>query len=271
MLVFVATVDVQGEEPQGVVAALRELGCDLVICGFDLEEIDEAALQKSRPNLVIVEAADRMTTGVVCLGSLRALPPLAEVPALLAVTTSKLGMLDFSVFDDFVLVPVVPAELYARIRQLDWRTSSFAQEERLKIGDLVIDAAGYEAHLGARRLSLTHQEFELLKFLAQHRGKVFTREQLLSRVWGYNYYGGSRTVDIHVRRLRAKLGAAANLVETVRNVGYKLGVTGEPVGVAAPAREAASRLPQPVRRDVRAASAREAGRAGARAPRARSR
>jgi DNA-binding response OmpR family regulator len=117
----------------------------------------------------------------------------------------------------------VPAELYARLRQLDWRFASFKSDEVIKVGDLTIDLAGYEAHLRDRKLELTHQEFELLKYLAQHRGKVWTREQLLSKVWGYRYFGGTRTVDIHVRRLRAKMGAPADqMIETVRNVGYKM-------------------------------------------------
>lgn len=221
MRVLVATADMRGEDPQGVVAALRELGCDVVVTDFDLDGVHEADLARTPPNLLLVEAGDRLTSGVVCLKSLRALAVLADVPALVAVATSKLALLDFSIADDFVLLPVVPAELYARVRQLDWRTSSFTQEERLKLGELLIDVAGYEAFVGARRLRLTRQEFELLKFLAQNRGRVFTREQLLARVWGYRYDGGSRTVDIHVRRVRAKLGALADLIQTVRNVGYK--------------------------------------------------
>src|SRR5262249_34619446 len=125
--------------------------------------------------------------------------------------------------DDFFLVPVVPAELYARLRQVDWRLSSFNADERLKVDDLHIDLAGYEGHLRDRKLELTHQEFELLKFLAQPRGEVWTAEQLPWKVWGYRYFGGPRPVDIHVRRLRAKLGSPADqLIETVRNVGYKL-------------------------------------------------
>ena len=131
--------------------------------------------------------------------------------------------LDFSIgFDDFVLMPIVPAELYARMRQVDWRTATFGSDEVLKIDDLVIDIAGYEARIAGRRLELTHQEFELLRYLAQHRGRVFTREALLERAWGYRYAGGTRTVDIHVRRVRAKLGEQGSLIETVRNVGYKM-------------------------------------------------
>ena len=111
----------------------------------------------------------------------------------------------------------------ARVRQLDWRSATFGSDEVIKIGDLLIDIAGYEASWNGRKLGLTHQEFELLRFFAQNRGKVFTREQRLSKVWGYRYYGGSRTVDIHVRRVRAKLGpVAGGLIATVRNVGYKM-------------------------------------------------
>jgi len=121
------------------------------------------------------------------------------------------------------LKPVVPAELYTRLRQLDWRSATFGSDDLIKVESLVIDVAGYEARVEGRRLELTHQEFELQRFLAQNRGRVYSREQLLSKVWGYRYYGGSRTVDIHVRRLRSKLGAVAGgLIETVRNVGYKM-------------------------------------------------
>ncbi|MBL9015413.1 MAG: winged helix-turn-helix transcriptional regulator [Myxococcales bacterium] len=119
-------------------------------------------------------------------------------------------------------MPLVPAELYGRMRQLDWKTATFGSDEVLKIDDLVIDIAGYEVRIAGRRIELTHQEFELLRFLAQHRGRVFTREALLERAWGYRYAGGTRTVDIHVRRVRSKLGDMGSVIETVRNVGYKM-------------------------------------------------
>ncbi len=159
-----------------------------------------------------------------CVRRLGTYAPLTETPTLVAVSMQRLAGLDFSIgFSDFILKPVVPAELYTRLRQLDWRSATFGSDDLIKVDDLVIDVGGYEARVRGRKLDLTHQEFELLRFLAQNRGKVFTREQLLSKVWGYRYYGGSRTVDIHVRRVRAKLGAVAGgLVETVRNVGYKM-------------------------------------------------
>jgi DNA-binding response OmpR family regulator len=99
-----------------------------------------------------------------------------------------------------------------------------ARPELVEYGPLSLNLETYQASIGGRPLDLTYMEYELLKFLAQHPGKVFTREMLLSRVWGYEYYGGARTVDVHVRRLRAKLGEEhAALISTVRSVGYRFG------------------------------------------------
>jgi DNA-binding response OmpR family regulator len=202
--------------------ALRDLGCDVRAYGFDLG-FDEDDLARDPPQVLLVDARDRLEMAYATLKTLRDLPPLQSTPVLVGVTVQRLSSLDFRAGDDFLLVPVVPAELYARLRQLDWRFAAFSAADRTKVGDLEIDVAGYEVHLRDRKLDLTHQEFELLKFLAQNRGKVWTREQLLSKVWGYRYFGGTRTVDIHVRRLRAKLGSPADqMIETVRNVGYKM-------------------------------------------------
>ena len=106
------------------------------------------------------------------------------------------------------------------------RTRSSTRPEVVEYGDLVLNLETYQAALSGKPLDLTYMEYELLKFFATHPAKVFTREQLLSRVWGYEYYGGARTVDVHVRRLRAKLGEEhANLIQTVRSVGYRFGQT----------------------------------------------
>src|SRR4051812_24928445 len=154
--------------------------------------------------MVVIDADEELERGQRCLRKLADFAPLAEVPALIAVSVARLPALDFSAgADDFILKPIVPAELYGRLRQADWKSATFGSDEVIKIGDLHIDIAGWEARVRGRKIDLTHQEFELLRFLAQNRGKVFTREQLLQKVWGYRYYGGSRTVDIHVRRLRA--------------------------------------------------------------------
>jgi len=152
-------------------------------------------------------------------------------PVLLLVSGAQLADLELreDLFDDFCLAPFHPREVEARLRHLFWRTGRGARPELVEYGDLVLNLETYQAALGDRPLDLTYMEYELLKFFATHPGKVFTREQLLSRVWGYEYYGGARTVDVHVRRLRAKLGEEhAGLIQTVRSVGYRFGQTRSP-------------------------------------------
>ncbi|WP_336649893.1 response regulator transcription factor [Kocuria rosea] len=129
--------------------------------------------------------------------------------------------------DDVVLDTAGPAEVEARLRLASSRTAEVPEDDtRIRAGSVVIDDAAYSAHVNGQPLNLTYKEFELLKYLAQHSGRVFTRAQLLSEVWGYDYYGGTRTVDVHVRRLRAKLGADhEHLITTVRNVGYSFATT----------------------------------------------
>jgi DNA-binding response OmpR family regulator len=126
--------------------------------------------------------------------------------------------------DDVMLHNAGPGEVEARLRLAIGRRAAAtpAAAGEIRSGDLVIDEASYSARLRGRTLDLTFKEFELLKFLAQHPARVFTRSQLLQEVWGYDYFGGTRTVDVHVRRLRAKLGAEYELlIGTVRNVGYR--------------------------------------------------
>lgn len=228
VVVICAEPELARAAPDSIATILADLGCGVDLGRFDLGGLDLEAYIRRPPDLVVVDAGDELMRASRAIRKLRDGGPLVEIPALVATTVARLPALDFSVgFDDFVLLPIVPAELYARLRQLDWKTARFGSDEVFKIDDLVIDVAGYEAHVAGRRLDLTHQEFELLRFLAQHRGRVFTREQLLERVWGYQYAGGSRTVDIHVRRVRAKLGhAAGGLIETVRHVGYKMRAPG---------------------------------------------
>jgi DNA-binding response OmpR family regulator len=147
-------------------------------------------------------------------------------PVLLLATGAQLAELELreDLFDDFCLAPFHPRELEARLAHLFWRTGRGTRPELVEYGPLVLNLETYQAAVGGRPLDLTYMEYELLKFLATHPGKVFTRETLLSRVWGYEYYGGARTVDVHIRRLRAKLGEEhANLISTVRSVGYRFG------------------------------------------------
>jgi DNA-binding response OmpR family regulator len=210
------------ERPEGGAATLRELGCRVETADL-WDRLDAPTLAEDPPTAVLVEALDQVDAGRAALIRLRAAAPLAEVPILVAVTVSALQRIQASdAFDDLVLVPYVPVELYVRIRRAEWKRSEFESQERIKVGNAILDVAGHEVTVDGRNVILTHQEFALLSFLSSNRGRVFSRTQLLERVWGVNYYGGSRTVDIHVRRLRMKLGPENVPIETVRGVGYKM-------------------------------------------------
>ena len=147
-------------------------------------------------------------------------------PLLLIIRGSELQELELrdELFDDFCLDPFHPRELEARIKHMLASEIESITGERIEYGPLLLDLETYEASVDSQPLDLTFMEYELLRFLAASPGRVFTREVLLSRVWGYEYYGGARTVDVHIRRLRAKLGEEyASLIQTVRSVGYRLG------------------------------------------------
>ncbi|MBF8172964.1 MULTISPECIES: response regulator transcription factor [Streptomyces] len=146
-------------------------------------------------------------------------------PLVLVVTEGGLAAVtaDWGI-DDVLLDTAGPAEVEARLRLATGRQQISGDDSPMEIrnGDLSVDEATYSAKLKGRVLDLTFKEFELIKYLAQHPGRVFTRAQLLQEVWGYDYFGGTRTVDVHVRRLRAKLGPEhESLIGTVRNVGYR--------------------------------------------------
>ena len=173
----------------------------------------------------IVVADTEQDTAIALCRELRKRDVPVE-PLLLLVSGSQLDELDArdELFDDFLITPFHPRELEARLKHLLWRAGRGVRPELIEYGPLTLNLETYQAQISGRPLDLTYMEYELLKFLAGHPGKVFTRETLLNRVWGYEYYGGARTVDVHVRRLRAKLGEEhAHMIQTLRSVGYKLG------------------------------------------------
>ena len=149
--------------------------------------------------------------------------PLKDLPLVLLVTEAHLGRIDFGWgVDDYLTLPVSAKRLAERLHFLVWKLDRVSLKNGYSMGGLVIDFERYEVHVQGSPVDLTYKEFELLKFLATHPGKVFTREALLDKVWGYDFYGGSRTVDVHVRRLRSKIETRGTAyIETVRNVGYK--------------------------------------------------
>jgi len=130
-------------------------------------------------------------------------------------------------YDDFCLTPFHPRELERRLTHALWREGLADEPSELVVyEDLVLNVDTYQAAIAGEPLELTYMEYELLRFLASNPGRVFTREVLLSQVWGYDYFGGARTVDVHIRRLRSKLGEGhAGMIQTVRSVGYSLGTS----------------------------------------------
>jgi two-component system alkaline phosphatase synthesis response regulator PhoP len=173
----------------------------------------------------VVVAGEDMTAAVAFCRHIR----LREVPLsplLLIIRDDQVKelLLRDELFDDFCVLPAQPDELTARLQHLFWRNGLSLRPDLIEYGPLVLNLETYQAAVAGRVLDLTYMEYELLRFLAGHPAKVFTRETLLSRVWGYEYYGGARTVDVHIRRLRAKLGEEhAHLIQTVRSVGYRFG------------------------------------------------
>ena len=146
-----------------------------------------------------------------------------KFPVLVVVPGDDLTSFDPSMNpDEFILGPVRDEELNARIKQAIYRVNGAAESKVLSMGDLVVDLDRYDVTVAGRRVSLTYKEFQLLALLASNPGRVYTREALLSQVWGYDYLGGTRTVDVHVRRLRSKVEAPGrSFVETIWNVGYR--------------------------------------------------
>jgi DNA-binding response OmpR family regulator len=182
---------------------------------------DAAALAKAPVcDLIVVDARRDLVGAKAMCGILSTTG--STVPVMLVLTEGGLPVVtgQWGV-TDVILAEAGPAETDARIRLAMERRTDDPAQTKITASGVTIDEASYSAKVHGRPLDLTFKEFELLRFLAQHPARVFTREQLLSEVWGYDYFGGTRTVDVHVRRLRAKLGDSDSLIGTVRNVGYR--------------------------------------------------
>jgi len=206
-------------EPATVLPALDLLPHSVRTARRDVREL----ITGPSPEVVMVDARSELAEARATCRMLHASG--LGMPLLAVVTEAGLIALnaDWGI-DDVLLASAGPAEVEARLRLAVGRNSHAATHTNglIRAGDLTIDPDTYAAKLKGRPLDLTYKEFELLKFLAQHPGRVFTRDQLLREVWGYDYFGGTRTVDVHVRRLRAKLGAEHDsMIGTVRQVGYK--------------------------------------------------
>ena len=203
----------------GLVRALRDTGLEPVLVA------DAAAVAELEPEdgwgLVVIELSDDPEIGLAVARRVRS---ELSAPVLVVVQSDSVSALDGADFDDFVTTPIDAAELAIRIRRLAVGEAVAAPNEVISFKDLSLDLATYQAEVGGAPIDLTYMEYELLRFFATHPGRVWSREQLLNRVWGYDYFGGARTVDVHVRRLRAKLGEErSSWITTVRSVGYRFG------------------------------------------------
>jgi len=182
-------------------------------------------LMKQACDVLLIDMDGSSTTAQneSVLEQLRELKMTRNLPAIALISGEGLNHLDSHLeIDDFVVKPWNLTEVATRAKRAIKQTSNAQGRDLIKCGDLLIDIAKCEVSVDGRLLALTFKEYELLKFLARNKGRVFTRDALLNEVWGYDYYGGDRTVDVHIRRLRSKLGDYTNnYIQTVRNIGYK--------------------------------------------------
>jgi DNA-binding response OmpR family regulator len=207
------------EELQPLAQALTDAGFGIAHATLDRALAPGA----DAPRVMVFSMIGRPDTQAI-RNVLRSRELLPETATFAVLRSDQLATLDQSLaFDDFLVHPSMPEEAVARVRRAIWRTSGVESDNTLRAGELLMDLANYKVFIGGRPIDLTYKEYELLRFLATNRDKVFTREALLNRVWGYDFYGGARTVDVHIRRLRSKIedGQHHTFIETVRNVGYR--------------------------------------------------
>jgi DNA-binding response OmpR family regulator len=209
---------------------LKPLADTLEESGFGVEHARiDGALEGKRNGATVLIFSLLGRTDLAAIRALLRSPDMAhEVAAIAVVRSDQLPTLDFATgFDDFIVYPALDDEVVARLRKAIWMKSGVESDNTLTAGDLRIDLGNYKVYVSGRPIDLTYKEYELLRFLATNQDKVFTREALLNRVWGYDFYGGARTVDVHVRRLRSKIeDASHSFIETVRNVGYRFHLGG---------------------------------------------
>ena len=209
----------ESEQARELRTDLAQRGLDCLIVPYNDEAIERITGQSLG---VMLLDADEAPTGSEAWELAQSIRQDMNIPLIALMSREKLNGLDSSI-DDFVVKPWEVNEVTARIKRILRQKGNIDSEDIIRCGDLVIDLAKYEVSLGNKLILLTFREYQLLKFLASNKGKVFTREALLNKVWGWDYYGGDRTVDVHIRRLRSKIEDPTHtFIETVRNIGYRL-------------------------------------------------
>lgn len=194
--------------------------------GFACAEDFWSAMKEKLPELILLDVMLPGEDGLHILRSLQAQPDTAEIPVVMITARGtefdKVQGLDLGA-DDYIAKPFGMAELAARVRARLRRLAPKNGGNVITSGKLALDRRGHEVRIDGQSVSLTMKEYDLLRILMENKGMAFSREQLLDRVWDYGYDGGTRTVDVHVQTLRAKLGDCGGMIETVRGVGYRFG------------------------------------------------
>jgi DNA-binding response OmpR family regulator len=218
----VVTLDPEGNDARtdSPACLLRALGHEVIVSGFDLLELESRALPA---DVVVIEAGEHLEIGRSAIQRLRQRPELIAARILLSLEVARIPAFTAEIgADDFILSPITLEELAARLWQLKARDSRPRAPLQLRYGEIVLDCEMRQAYRDDQSLRLTPYEFQLLRFLVERINRVFSRQELLSRVWGYRHAGGARTVDTHTLNLRRKLGDHGERLQSVLGVGYKL-------------------------------------------------
>lgn len=210
----------ESEQARKLRAELAQRGLDCLIVASNDGALDK--ILEQHPSVILLDI-DEPESRLEAWELAQQIRQERPVPLIALVAREKLNGFDFSTsIDDFVVKPWEATEVTARIKRILRQKESPSSKDTIRCGDLVIDPTKCEVSLCGRPIVLAFKEYQLLKFLANNKGKVFTRDVLLEKVWGWDYYGGDRTVDVHIRRLRSKIEDSTHtFIETVRNVGYK--------------------------------------------------
>lgn len=202
-------------DPERLLPALKEAGCEVSHARNDGRAGDLKA--EVRPEVIFLH-----NTQPGVSGKLRRLPPQLQAVHCLLVDQEHLDQTDVAAgYDDFMTIPLNPAEVIARVRLWRWRREQISGDGLIKAGPIAVDMANMRVMVDGETIGLTFKEYELLCLLLRRRGQVLTREHILDQVWGPDYYGGERTVDVHIRRLRTKIPELTDMISTVHGMGYR--------------------------------------------------
>jgi two-component system alkaline phosphatase synthesis response regulator PhoP len=209
---------------KGQIARLdSELASKGLLCSIDTDGKKTVQQVSARDLDLVFVAIDGKPNSLEMMNLAQGIKKESHLPVIALLSKEALHRVDPGLLvDDFVVEPWDSVEIALRAKRILDKTENKLVQERIEFGDLTIDLDKYEVYVNNRPIELTFKEYELLRFLASNKGRVFTREALLNEVWGYDYYGGDRTVDVHIRRLRSKIEDSTHtFIDTVRNIGYK--------------------------------------------------